>query len=150
LERIVLNSGLDGFLLIDAITTVDPEGIAGTKCFVQAPSYLGIESLAQLGALHVRFISGFERHAFLLNIKRCSPTSRQALSGCYQLYGKLASRSSSAYCYRLEAVHADEAAITGEFLFATVAYDAVFEKDILQKHYRKVFSCLQSGSRTNC
>jgi hypothetical protein len=137
-------------VLIDAITAVDPEGIAGLKRFIQAPSYLGIESLAQLGALHVRFITDFERHAFMLNIKRCSPTSRQALSGCYQLYGKLTSRSSSAYCYRLEAMNVDEPAIAGEFLFATVAYDASFKKDILQNHYRKVFSCLQNGSRISC
>jgi hypothetical protein len=150
LERIVLNSGLDGFVLIDAITAVDPEGIAGIKRFVQAPSYLAIEALAQLGALHVRFITAFDRHAFLLNIKRCSLTPQQALSGCYRLCGKLTSRGGSAYCYRLEAVTGDEIRIAGEFLFATVAYDASFEKDILQKHYRKVFSCLQSGSRISC
>jgi hypothetical protein len=150
LERIVLNSGLEGFVLVDAITAVDPEGIAGTKRFVEAPSFLAIESLAQLGALHVRFISGFDRHAFLLNIKHCSPISRQALSGCYRLCGALTSRGSSATCYRLEAVTDDETAIAGEFLFATVAYDASFKKDILQKHYRKVFSCLQSASRTSC
>ncbi len=150
MERIILNSGLSGFFLVDAVTEVDAQKIAGWKRFAGAPTYLGIESLAQLGALHVRHITGFERHAFLLTIKRCSPASREALNGQYRLCGELIGRTTSAFSYRLEASHGDETMIQGDFLFAVVEYDTTFRRDTLRSHYQEVFSCLTSASSRNC
>jgi len=33
--------------------------------------------------------------------------------------------------------------IEGEFLFSTLKYNDNFNKKILEKHYRRVFSCLK-------
>jgi hypothetical protein len=150
MERIAVHSGLSHFVLIDAITAADRENIAGYKEFAGGPRYLLVESLAQLGAFHLRFTSGFERHAFLLSIKHCSLVPNQPLDGCYHLFGAPTSCGSSAFAYRLRAQKADETAVEGEFLFAAVGYDDTFGRDILQQHYQKVFACLRSASKTGC
>jgi hypothetical protein len=157
----VINTGLSGFILIDRITGVEAENIDGTRNFAEAPIYLGIESLAQLGAYHVRFLTCFEKHAFLLKIKRCTISTGQFLNGGYLLHGSLTSKSESAFAYNLQAKRgdsvplakgrfSDETQIVGEFLYATVDYDHIFKKEILQNHYRKVFSCLRNDIRTDC
>jgi hypothetical protein len=150
MERIVINSGLKDFVLIDRIDQVDSARITGWKRFENAPPHLGIESLAQLGAFHVRFLTGFERHAFLLSIKRCSVGAGYTLSGTYSLSGDLTARSLSAYSYELEAAVDEQTWIRGEFIFASVDYDGRLRKDILQAHYRKVFSCLKRDSSKSC
>ncbi len=145
MARIAVRCSLERFVLLDGITEIDPETIKGYKHFERAPVFLGIESLAQLGALHVRFTIAFARHAFLLGIRRCTVRSGEPLSGCYTLLGTLTGSSASAFSYLLEASKEDRVEIDGEFLFATVEYDGVFRKDILESHYRKVFSCLTAS-----
>jgi hypothetical protein len=145
MERIVLHSGLSGFVLIDSVTVADCTTIVGHKKYVHAPLYLGIESLAQLGAYHVRFLADFEKHAFLLGVKRCSMPSGKELNGCFQLHGNLLGKGSSAYSYGLRATGGNGTEIEGEFLFAVVDYDeTTFNRSILREHYRKVFSCLRN------
>jgi hypothetical protein len=150
MERLTVRSGVESFVLVDGITETGPETIKGYKRFEGAPIHLGIEALAQLGALHVRLTTAFARHAFLLGIKRCTVSSGRLLSGRYSLLGTATGGSTSAFSYRLEAVKDGRAEIKGEFLFATVAYDARFRKDILQHHYERVFSCLRNASETDC
>jgi hypothetical protein len=150
MATIAVRSGLENFLLVDGIAEVDPGTIRGYKHFDRAPIFFGIESLAQLGALHVRFTIAFARHAFLLGIKRCTVGSDQSLSGCYTLLGTLTGSSTSAFSYLLEASNEAGGQIEGEFLFATMEYDPVFRKDILESYYRKVFSCLRSASKSDC
>jgi hypothetical protein len=151
MERIVLHSGLNGFVLIDAVTDADYTTIAGHKRYRHAPLHHGIESLAQLGAYHVRFLMDFERHAFLLGVKRCSISSGKELNGCFQLRGNLLGKGSSAYSYGLRATGEDGTEMEGEFLFAVVDYDETeFKKNILREHYRKVFSCLRNCSKKDC
>lgn len=150
MDKIKINTGLDGFILVDSISKIEDSTIQGTKDFTRAPAYLGIESLAQLGALHVRFITGFERHAFLLKIIRCEIPETGVLTGKYLLDGTLINRSGLAFSYRLRAEKENEAQIKGEFLYATVDYDNRFKKERLKQHYQKVFSCLQSASKTGC
>jgi hypothetical protein len=160
-NKIVVNTGLPGFILIDGITGVEAENIDGTRDFAAAPIYLGIESLAQLGAYHVRFLTRFEKHAFLLKINRCRVSAGQFGNGRYLLHGSLISKSESAFAYNLQARRgdnvpsakgklSDETQIAGEFLYATVNYDDIFKKEILRNHYRKVFSCLRNDVRTDC
>ncbi|MEN6437797.1 MAG: hypothetical protein ABFD97_04385 [Syntrophobacter sp.] len=150
MERIVLRSGLSGFVLLDEISDAGPDSVKGSRRFESAPPWLGIEALAQLGAYHVRFLCGFEKHAFLLGVKRCVLPRARDLSGSWRLSGTLKNRSSSAYSYDLTATGPDEATLGGEFLFATTEYDdGVPREDILRAHYEKVFSCLRSGSRKN-
>ena len=151
MERIILNSGLPGIVLIDAVTDADSAAIAGRKLFRHAPLYHGIESLAQLGAYHVRFITDFEKHAFLLGVKHCALPSRKELHSTFRIFGNLLGKGSSSYSYRLRAVGDDATEIAGEFLFAAVDYDETdFKRDILREHYRKVFSCLKNSSKTDC
>ena len=176
-NRIVINTGLDSFVLIDKITEAAAGNIGGIKNFVAAPIYLGLESLAQLGAYHVRFLTRFERHAFLLKITSCTMPAQEVIDGRYFLYGTLISRSESAFTYKLQAKKEsnsplpnfnkgqnppippllkggeggllDETHIEGEFLYATVDYNSTFKREILQNHYRKVFSCLQNDIKTD-
>ncbi|MFZ2444714.1 MAG: hypothetical protein WAW37_00010 [Syntrophobacteraceae bacterium] len=151
MDRIVLRSGLSGFVLLDEIRDAGPDTVTGCKRFERAPLYLGIEALAQLGAFHVRYLVDFAKHAFLLGVKRCSLPPVEELDGPFRLSGKLESRSSAAFSYRLGGVGEGGTAMEGEFLFALAEYDgAGFGADILRAHYRKVFSCLRSGSKTNC
>jgi hypothetical protein len=150
MARIAVRSGLENFLLVDGIAEVDRGTIRGYKHFDHAPLFLGIESLAQLGALHVRFTIAFARHAFLLGIKRCTMGSGEPLSGCYRLLGTLTGSSTSAFSYLLEASNEAGGKIEGEFLFATVKYDCAFRQDVLESHYRKVFSCLRNASKNDC
>ncbi len=151
-NKIVVNTGLPGFILIDKITGVEAENIDGTRVFAEAPIYLGIESLAQLGAYHVRFLTCFQKHAFLLKINRCKVSAGQFLNGSYLLHGSSISKSESAFAYNLQAKggFSDETQIVGEFLYATVDYDHIFKREILQNHYRKVFSCLRNDVKTDC
>jgi hypothetical protein len=144
MTRTSINTGLNRFILVDRIVQAEEQDISGLKTFANAPAYLGLESLAQLGAFHVRYIMEFKRHAFLLKIGRCLMPAQAELNGTYQLSGTLVNRSSSAFSYTLQAKRGGSVWIEGEFLFATVDYDEMFKKEILQEHYRNVFSCLQN------
>ena len=145
---IKIHSALDGFVLVDAITAIGDTKIHGIRAFSHAPLYLGLESLAQIGAYHVRFLTHFERHAFLLKITRCFMPREEVLDGRYLLSGTLLNRSAFAFSYALQAETGGKGPIRGEFLFATVAYDQAFKKTPLKEHYRKIFSCLRHESKT--
>jgi hypothetical protein len=71
-------------------------------------------------------------------------------AGAYNLYGELRGRSSSAFTHLLQARVAEETLLEGVFLFAVVDYDSAFRKEILQKHYERVYSCLQKDTGTGC
>lgn len=143
MNNISVNTGLDGFILIDRIIQTGEQGISGIKTFSDAPVYLGLESLAQLGAFHVRYMTEFQRHAFLLKIEQCAVPEQVGLDGTYTLSGTLVGRSASAFFYTLQADGGGGVRIEGRFLFATVPYDQTFKKEILQDHYQNVFLCLQ-------
>jgi len=143
LNRIEINTGLNGFVLLDRISEAGDEIITGERRYYNDPVYLGIESLAQLGAFHVRFINDFEKHAFLLKINRCCVIGSKIIDGKYLIEGKLISRSKSSYSYSLRSKKEDQIQIEGEFLFSTLKYNNNFNKKILKKHYRRVFSCLK-------
>jgi hypothetical protein len=147
--EITINTGLDRFVLVDKIHMLDKTHIRGTRTFINTPVYLGIESLAQLGAFHVRCLIGFKRHAFLLKITRCITPAHEKLNGTYALTGKLVSNSASAFSYVLQAMLEGNIQMEGEFLFATTDYDHGFKKDILEKHYRNLLSCLKNDSRVD-
>jgi hypothetical protein len=110
--------------------------------------YLCIEALAQLGAMHVRYVNDFKKHAFLLKINRFGPSAVSTLSGTYILTGKCVSQSNRAFVYALAATGDSGECICGEFMFAVVDYDKNFKQEILTRHYRRLFSCLQTDSKT--
>ena len=146
--EIEINTGLNGFIMIDRIATVTSSHITGTKSFADAPVYLCLESLAQLGAFHIRWLIDFSRHVFLLKIVSCSLPLCRILNGDYTLSGRIISRSETAFSCKLRTEMDGKAAITGDFLYASIDYDANFKKETLHHHYRKLFSCLQNDLKT--
>jgi len=148
--EIVINTGLNGFIMLDGIAAVTDSHITGTRYFSDAPVYLGLESLAQLGAFHVRRLIDFSRHVFLLKIVNCSLPAGHGLNGEYALSGKIINRSDAAFLSRLRAEREGEKAIEGDFLYASIDYDTNFRKETLRHHYRKLFSCLQNDLKTGC
>lgn len=141
-----INSGLPDFLLLDAITKAGVKTIAGVRKFSQAPPWLGIEALAQLGAFHVRQLTGFQKHAFLLKINRFILPQSETLRGRYLLQGTLVSRSSAAFGYELQAKKGKMLEFSGIFLYAAVDYDDTFTESRLHNHYLRTFRCLQNAA----
>jgi hypothetical protein len=145
-QDIKINSGRPDFLLLDAITEVGGKTIAGSREFSAALPWLGIEALAQLGAFHVRQLTGFQKHAFLLKINRFLLPQSEALQGQYLLQGTLVSRSSTAFVYELQAIKGKMLEFSGNFLYAVVDYDDTFAESKLQNHYLRIFRCLQNAT----
>ncbi len=141
-----INTGLKGFRLLEALGEVDEERISGTRRCAADPAYLGVECLAQLGAWHVRFLTDFQRHAFLLKINRCLLPRQEVLEGTYRFAGRLLSRSQGAFSYELTAKQGKEIEFMGIFLYAAVDYDERFPAQDLRDYYIKVFSCLQNAA----
>jgi hypothetical protein len=145
--EIVVHTGLKTFTLLDRIDGIGASHITGSSSFSDAPVYLCLEALAQLGAFYVRHLADFSRHVFLLKIVSCSLPSSHVLKGEYSLSGRLLSRSASAFSCRLKAEKGSTDMIKGEFLYASIDYDGNFKKDILQRYYREMFACLHSDSK---
>ena len=134
--------------MLDRVLDVSISHIEGTRYFSNAPIYSGLESLAQLGAYHVRHLTGFSRHVFLIKIAHCCLPPEKILEGEYVLSGDIISQSNSSFFCRLKAEKAGRTLMEGEFLFAAVDYDHNFKKDTLRRHYAEVFSCLQRDLKT--
>jgi len=143
-----IDSGQDRFILLDRITQVQENAIFAEKTFSEAPAWLGIESLAQLGAMHVRYANQFSRHAMLLTIEECGFNPGIVLNGTFLLQGRQTSQSRYAYGYHLTALKNDQIVIQGQFLFATINYDDRFDQKQLKSHYERLFTCLQSDIKT--
>lgn len=94
--NIVINTGLGGFIMLDRILEVNAARIVGTRTFTGVPAALPLESLAQLGAFHIRHITGFSKHVFLIKIVNCSIPLKMP-DGEYVLSGKLLNRTDSSF-----------------------------------------------------
>lgn len=148
MERIDINTQMDGFHLLTSVTDLDPGMIGGTAAFVDQPAFVAMESLAQLGALHVRWLCDFSKHAFLLKVERFSLPGERRISGLLALSGRLLVRSQAAFSYDLTVSGIWENPLMGRFLFSVKEYDDTFEKEVLATRYREVFQCLTSASGT--
>lgn len=136
---------MQNFVLLDRIFNVSPDRITAGKNLIKAPIFAGIESLAQAGALHTRYINDFAKHSFLLKIQRCTLPSLRELDGEFLISGELTARSVTTFSYRLLLETDSRTIMNGDFLFSVVEYDSRFKKDILENRYREVFSCLLTG-----
>lgn len=145
---IVINTGLAGFIMLDRILEVNAASIVGTRTFTGVSPDLPLESLAQLGAFHIRYITGFSRHVFLIKIVNCSIPLRTPLEGEYVLTGNLLTRTDSSFRSHVKAETDRTTVAEAELLYAAVDYDHNFKREILHDHYTKVFSCLQRDIRT--
>lgn len=146
MERIDINTQMDGFHLLTSVTDLGKEKIGGTATFADQPAFVVMESLAQLGALHVRWLCDFSKHAFLLKVERFSLPGESRICGTLALSGRLRIRSQAAFSYDLTASGIWETPLMGRFLFSVKAYDDTFEKKILTTRYKEVFQCLTSAS----
>ncbi len=144
----MIRSGLQGFCLIDRIDRVDQEEIRGSCTLAGGPVFTLIEALAQLGAIHVRWLTGFTRHAFLLKIGRCTVPEGIPPAGACLLRGIQTAGSATTFAYRLRAEQEGALLMEGEFLFSTIDYDERFSCETLSRHYGMLFSCLSSDSQT--
>jgi hypothetical protein len=144
MERIRINTGLSRFIMVDAVTDMGTDHITGEVHLSNADPILLLESLAQLAGLHIRHSLDFAKHAFLVKIARIPLPDDESLNGSYRLHANIISRSENAFSYQLEASQKNHMVIQGQFLFGVIDYDTDFQKEILQKHYRKVFECLKS------
>jgi len=139
LRRILINSSLNGFILLDEIKEVRQGSILAVRTFHNDPLYLGIEALAQLGAYHMRFKNDFARHAFLLKINLFQVVGDEILDGKYFLEGAIGNQSSTTYSYNLTARKGSEYQTKGQFLFAMREYDEKFTRKKLETRYRRQF-----------
>jgi len=146
MEKLIINTGLHQFFLVEGITKVNEKHIQGFSSPSSRQVFLRIESMAQLGAMHVRFITDFSKHAFLLGISNLQLSEAFQGDERYNMTGTMNSRSADSFSYTLAAEVAGSQLISGIFLFATIPYDDTFRKDCLQHHYKKIFSCLRNVS----
>ncbi len=147
-KPVSIRSGLQGFRLIDRISRAGSDEIRGVCTLKGGPVFTLVEALAQLGALHVRYLTGFARHAFLLKIGRCTLPDGVPAAGVCLLRGRLAAQSGTTFAYHLEAGREEAVLMEGEFLFTTIDYDERFAQGPLARHYRMLYSCLSSDSKT--
>lgn len=159
IDRYHINTGLDGFCLLDKITKSRPDRINGQAVLENSNACLVIEALAQLGAMHTRFLCDFTRHAFLLKIDEFKldgfktelnqglPTKQQdpisiSRQGVMVMEAQLLINTQSATSYDLKAVFDSGQRFLGRFSFATRAYGHQFDEKKLKTHYTRMFKCL--------
>ena len=143
MERIRIHTGLDHFIMLDAVNDMSADMIEGQVYLENADPTLLLESLAQLAGLHIRHSLAFARHAFLVKVAGMPLPAEKSLTGTYCLRGSLVGRSKDAFTYRVEASRGNVPISQGQFLFGTIDYNDDFQKDILQTHYRKVLACVK-------
>ncbi len=141
-DRVSINTGLDGFVLLKGIKTVSSKTILGWTQLVENQSFLAMEALAQLGAIHARYLCDFNFHAFLLKMNRFDQMAPIIANDPLDLTAKLLVRTQSAFTYGLKAVSNNETICNAEFSFAVLPYDQRFKKQELKAHYKRIFTCL--------
>lgn len=149
MEIIEINTGLDGFVMVDRILPPAEEAIQGMKCFTQAPLFQGMEALAQLAALHQRWRMDFQRHAFLLSVQEWTPPALGILDGEYRLEAVIQGESQAACSYGVQAENPAGEGFGGTLTIAWADYGKDFPRNPLQDHYQRVFQCLLNGSEIN-
>ncbi|MCP3924370.1 MAG: hypothetical protein GY714_17480 [Desulfobacterales bacterium] len=144
MERIEINTGLKSFLCIDRISEISDKHIKGAYTIKSENSFTAMESLAQLGALHVRYLTDFERFVFLLKINSFSLPDFP--NGTFNITGNLIANSRGAYSYKLKAEDKNRA-FFGEMVFGVTDFDSIEKKENSNSHYKKVFQCLTKNSK---
>ena len=148
METLTLKSNLDGFILLDSIDSLKEHRISGTKYFAdQTPLFCMTESMAQLGAMHFRWLIAFQRHVFFLKAGQLSFRIKNIDKGYYSLDSKPEGRSEKTLACRIAVRNAYNALTAeGVFLFSSLSYDLAFRKEKLKSHYLRIFSCLQTNT----
>jgi hypothetical protein len=142
MATIEICSGLDAFRLIACITGITPEAISGQTNAGKRSAFTGLEAMAQLAALHVRYCLQFQRHAFLLKVHRCRMPNLQVLEGRFCLSARLHSKSSNAFAYDVAADGPNDVQFTGRIIIGSQSYDDHFQKSVLSVYYQNLFADL--------
>ncbi len=148
-EEKIMNSGLKSVLLLDRIVAIGSDEIRGSAAFDGKAVFKLIEALAQLGAFHIRRCHDFNKHAFLMKVRRCILPDPLPEAGHLKLKGELTGQSDRSFIYRIWAEREGQTVIKGEFWFSTMDYDGKFEAARLKEHYEQVFACLTNASGTD-
>ena len=135
-----IHSQLKGFKLLDRLSKVTPSGVDAICRLERVPTYLVLEAMGQLAALHVRHLVDFRRHAFLLKVARFELPAFELAAGRFHLTAELLNQSSNAFAYRVKARRGGHEDLTAALLIGTQAYDEQFQKVRLQPHYRNRFN----------
>ena len=145
-KHLHINTGLDGFILLNGIRRVNQTRISAWTRFNQDHEYLGIEALAQLGAIHARYLCDFEQHAFLMKINFFDLVQQWDPALACDLQADLLVKTQSALRYQLSAQTNGRKLCFGQFSFGLVEYDQRFQKHELKAHYKRIFTCLSHST----
>jgi hypothetical protein len=145
MARLTIHSRMPCFQLIRHVTDISSRDVRAETAFAQWPVYAGLEAMAQLAALHVRYSLAFERHAFLLKVDRCDLPPLETLDGSFRLSAERVGQSSQSFAYGVTAQGPDDLALQAQLLIGTLDYDGRFKKEHLKQHYRKLFKALHDG-----
>ncbi len=144
MERLIVNTGLDGFTMPDKVTTLNDTTVAAVKSLdtKNDNDLIKIETMAQVCALHTRFRFNFDKHAFLLKIDEYKTISALSGNGEILIRATIVSAAKEAFSYSVRALHGEKEIFNGRLLIAVTNYSETFNKKELTKHYRKLFLCL--------
>lgn len=139
--KIIYNSHLSKYFIIDSIYGVSDIKICGTVCFDNLPSFMIAEVLAQLASFHTKYCIDFEKHTYLLKIQKHDCFEIEALNGEFQIEGVLAGKSDSAYSYELTARNDNKTFMT-KLIIGIDSSGTNFSND-LNKRNKRLFECLK-------
>lgn len=147
MEQLKINTGLESFIMPDKIIGISENTIEAVKSFDADNLILSlkIETLAQVCALHTRYVTEFNRHAFLLKINSFSETSIEKVYGDYEFTGKLTGAGKSAFSYSVTSEHNNNKLFKADLIIAVTDYSDTFKQQQLSTHYRGIFSCLTTN-----
>lgn len=126
------------FVLLDGVAHVTKTALAGWRNFSEEPFWLALEAAAQAAALHLRWLTDFGAHAFLLSLGNC-PWPRQTLTGRLELRACLLGQATGAAAYDVQLTLPDSPAISLPVHVGLRPYDDTFQRDKLQERYRILF-----------
>ncbi len=140
----IINTGLDGFIMPDKITAMTETAVEAIKIPDGSNDkvFINIETMAQICALHTRFCIDYEKHAFLLKINAFKNCSDVAGEGDIRIHAEIVSSSKEAFSYTVSASQNKIELFSGKLLIAVTGYSDTFDKEKLKEHYRNIFSCL--------
>ena len=131
-------------MMPDKIIQITKNSVKAVKSFDEENLILSlkVETLAQICALHTRYATEFQRHAFLLKINTFTEAAVEKVYGEYEITGKVTGGGKSAFAYSITAEIAKTEMFKADLIIAVTDYSETFQKQQLSKHYRSIFSCL--------
>jgi len=135
----IINTGLSSYLLIDKIESVTNNSITSTVELINVDAWMLLESFAQTATYHQRYLSGFERHHFLLKVKWFNGLDNRC-QGFYRINALLKSQTELSAIYEVataDGTHDFQA----ELIITTSGLIEVED----QNFYRSNFQCLRNA-----